>query len=115
VSHYLSALIGTGVVQEGIRFDFESILHDATLVGLIVLASFLARRGLRAPALIRDFFRNVLSFGWFYTILRWFYRQLGSAINFISTILEGEGGILWALLLVTLLIAFLSQDGSLRR
>jgi len=53
----------------------------------------------------------VFSLTWFYAFLGWLFRLVERGIEFITTVLEGEGGILWALLLLTLLVAFLSQLG----
>jgi hypothetical protein len=41
--------------------------------------------------------------------LAWSFRQITQIINVVSTILEGEAGILWAFVLLVLALAFLQQ------
>lgn len=57
-------------------------------------------------------FSNFFTFRWFSTTLSWFHRFLGTVPNFISKVLEGEGGILWAILLLALLISLLRSGGG---
>jgi hypothetical protein len=48
---------------------------------------------------------------WFFYFLWQIYRLLGKMIRFFSTVLEGEGGILWTVLLLVLLITILMGGG----
>lgn len=82
--------------------------------GLVVfaLAGLLAARSRRSPlmpaALIASL-RLFFSFGWLYRLLWRAYHALGRLIGFFNLVLEGEGGILWTLLLLTLLLSLLVQ------
>lgn len=49
---------------------------------------------------------------WIYRVFLWFYTLIGKLLGFFSVILEGQGGILWAILLLVLLIAFFSGGGT---
>ena len=49
------------------------------------------------------------SFEWLYRLLWRLFRALARLIAFLSTILEGEGGILWALVLFALIFVFLQR------
>jgi hypothetical protein len=51
----------------------------------------------------------VFSFGWIYKAMWRLYILLGRFIRLVSNILEGDGGVLWALLILVLFIAILSQ------
>lgn len=53
--------------------------------------------------------RSVFSFSWFYNILWGGYRTIRRLITFITTILEGEGGILWTLFLLIVLLSLFAQ------
>jgi hypothetical protein len=75
------------------------------ILTLSVLAYFLVRSGTRIPPVIEKPFSRVLSFTWIASSLRWFYRGIRQAIDFISVILEGEAGILWAFLILVLLLS----------
>jgi len=46
---------------------------------------------------------------WFFSGLWWVYRQVGRLSNFFTTILEGDGGVMWTLLFLVLFISLLSQ------
>lgn len=52
-----------------------------------------------------------ISFGWVYKVLWWSYRSVGKGVDFITRVMEGQAGVLWAFLLLTLLFAFLAQTG----
>ena len=52
---------------------------------------------------------RVLSFEWLYRLFWRFYRLLTRVSALFSTILEGDGGILWALVLFALIFVFLQR------
>lgn len=52
------------------------------------------------------------NFHWLSKFFSWFFRLVGLFPGFISGILEGEGGILWAILLLALLISLLRSGGG---
>jgi hypothetical protein len=54
---------------------------------------------------------QLISLQWFYDSLSWVYNAIGQVLSFITSLLEGEGGILWALLLVALLVSLIAQLG----
>lgn len=68
-------------------------------------------RGWFSP-LARNFLNGVASFfrlDWAYRILWVFYRWIGKLIELLTNILEGDGGILWVLLLLVLLLTVLQE------
>lgn len=54
---------------------------------------------------------KVLSLDWLFLLIKSGYHFIGSLIAIITGIFEGEGGILWTLLLLVLFFAFFSQGG----
>ena len=54
-------------------------------------------------------FTFIFSFRWIYRAIWRLYFLLGRLVRLISNILEGDGGVLWALLILVLFIAILSQ------
>lgn len=54
----------------------------------------------------------ILRFEWFYQIAWAVYSLFGKSMKTLSMILEGEGGILWAVLFLILLITILSGGGA---
>jgi len=78
------------------------------LVGLV----FTRTRKVTHQALpVVTFLREFFSMGWFYGLLWSVYHLLRRGISSINLILEGEGGFLWTLLLLTLLLSLLMQPG----
>ena len=49
---------------------------------------------------------------WVYRVLLWFFNLFGRILRYFSMILEGQGGILWTILLLVLLVAALSVGGT---
>ncbi len=54
----------------------------------------------------------VFRLDWFYQLIAFLYRLVRGIVRFLTVLLEGEGGVLWALLLLTLLLSVL-YAGSL--
>jgi hypothetical protein len=75
------------------------------------LFSVWIRRGLnlnRYPLALAD---SVFSLNWLYNGFWFIYHRLRLLTGFITEVLEGEGGILWALLFLVLLLALLAGNG----
>jgi hypothetical protein len=53
--------------------------------------------------------RSFFSLNWLYIILWQIYRAAGRLISWITGILEGEGGVLWALVLLAILFSLMTQ------
>jgi len=83
----------------------------ALAVGLALLAVRFLPRRLPLPARVMPALQGVLSLSWLYGIVWWVYRAVGKLLAAISLILEGEGGVLWALLMLILLISVMAQRG----
>jgi hypothetical protein len=110
VSHFLAGWLGgTLLGNESWPIKMGTILPGVIVLGMLLLILFLGSRGVRLPRGFQVLFRRLFSLTWFYNILGWLFRLVERGIAFITTVLEGEGGILWALLLLTLLMAFVSQ------
>jgi len=50
---------------------------------------------------------KLLSFDWAIEFLRWSFRKLADLFSFLNLVFEGQGGILWAFLVLILLGGFL--------
>lgn len=53
----------------------------------------------------------VLSLNWLYRLAEWVYAAGQRIIRLATAVLEGDGGVLWAILLLILLISILRQGG----
>ncbi len=110
-THLLIAWFGNPLSR--VETDWPDLL--ASWPGLIVLILagvilLVYRRGLRVPERMIRWFQSSLSLGWLYTLIWKLYRWLGKSLEFVSQILEGEGGILWALLLLIVLLTLLNRQ-----
>ncbi len=80
------------------------------LTGLVVgLVRFGPRVSIQRTGVLKAFF----SMQWFYRLMWVTFRAIDSVVQFITTILEGEGGLLWAfLMLVILFMMFVALFGG---
>jgi hypothetical protein len=112
LSHYF---IGFQGWQEAVRqnpgqFSFSRLLPGLVVLGLFALSMFWSQQGPRLSWSLTSRLASFFSFQWLYRLLWDVFRLTGRFVSFLSAVLEGEGGILWALLLITLLMAILFQS-----
>jgi hypothetical protein len=88
-----------------------TVWGGALAVGLALLAVRFLPRRLPLPTRVMPTLQGVLSLSWLYAIVWWVYRAVSKLLAAISLILEGEGGVLWALLILILLISAMAQRG----
>ncbi len=83
-----------------------------SLVSILAITGgvLLYRRGFRFPARLTQNFQRTLSLRWLYRIAWQLYRFGARSVAFINVILEGEGGLLWTLLLLVILLSVLVQQ-----
>jgi hypothetical protein len=111
ITHIVIAWFGNPLSR--VETDWPGIIDSwPGLVVLVISTVFILayQRGLRVPSGLIQIIRRSLSLGWLYAFLWRLYRWSGRTLEFISQILEGEGGILWALLLLTVLLTLLAQQ-----
>jgi hypothetical protein len=83
------------------------------LVILVILAAggVLVWRGIQVSDHELRRTDQFFSLRWLYDLFSWAYNTVGQVLSFITSLLEGEGGVLWALLLVALLVSLIAQLG----
>lgn len=85
-----------------------------TAIFLTVGFLFLSRRGFSHPHQRLSTLVNVFSLEWLFRLGWWVFGRVERMMSLISQILEGEGGLLWVLILVGLLITlYLNWGGSI--
>lgn len=95
-----------------------SVSHPSPIwPGLVVLAILLAVggfvwRGVQLPERGMGVIDEIFSLRWFFNSFSWVYNAVGQALASLNSLLEGEGGVLWALLLVALLVSLVAQLGG---
>jgi hypothetical protein len=78
------------------------------LISLLAVLGFIwQRRGGRTPQLVVKSINSAFSLSWIYAIINSAYRIFSRVIDFITKVLEGEGGLLWVLLWIVLFLAIL--------
>jgi hypothetical protein len=108
ISHFIAGWwggVGNGPFQLAIAWP------GAVALALVAGLAALSRRIYEIPERVVAAIRGLLSFGWLYHYLWILYQGVGRLLNFMTTILEGDGGILWSLLLLALLIAYFVGRG----
>jgi hypothetical protein len=112
-AHVVIALWGRPNVTEPAQAQL-SLIASWPAVSALVLAGGMLIFGSRfpdLPAKAMKVLQQAFSFNWLYNLLWSLYHLFRQWITFINQILEGEGGILWTLLLLTLLLSLLAQRG----
>ncbi len=80
-------------------------------LALAAIILYWRRRGIQSPDRVVAAFRRALSLSWFYRFLWAVYKGFARLVGLLNLIFEGEGGILWTLLLLALLVSLLVQQG----
>ncbi|HKJ28222.1 MAG TPA: hypothetical protein VJ965_11335, partial [Anaerolineales bacterium] len=52
---------------------------------------------------------RIFSLRWVYSLIDWISRAVGGLISLISILIEGEGGVLWTLVFLLMLVSILAQ------
>lgn len=113
LSHYIITYLRLpGAVEQNISFPSLMASWPSLLtLGLVGGAIAWMRRGVNIQPRVVQAIRAGFSLNWFYRLLWRLYVSLGRLVAFVNLILEGEGGILWTLLILTLLFSLLAQSG----
>jgi hypothetical protein len=82
------------------------------VLGITAVLVFFDRRRIMLSEEVFSALDYVFSLGWFYRLMEQVFADIRKAVAFINTILEGQGGILWAILLLTLLLSLVAQIGA---
>lgn len=98
----------TGPIPESIL----SWIFGPVSIAVTALIMFLGYRFWHRTSGLIDFLKNVLSLNWLYRFLWITYRYLARISAFFTSILEGEGGVLWAFLILVLLLSVLGRSNE---
>ena len=113
---YPLGLIMLPITQMGIGWLYRPVIGDIPIASWIisfliivfaVLGFFWQRRGGTIPAAVVRAVNSLLNFNWLRSFFILAFEQLTKLLNFSSSILEGEGGILWVMLSIVLFLAIL--------
>lgn len=102
-------LLGVFGWEAALQFGnwFVAALTSVLIVGLIWLTPQLQILNPIRAHWVRP--ANTSWLDWVYQALWYVYQQLGRASNVISTVLEGESGVMWTLLVLVLFVSFFAQ------
>lgn len=68
-------------------------------------------KGIKVPANASSIIISIFSLSWLRMLLWTLFRTLDRIFVFLQTVLEGEGGVLWALLLLILILVLITNAG----
>jgi hypothetical protein len=98
------------IIQEtGFTVNFLRLWPGFLVAALTIFLVLRGRRSLLIPSELEPGLKTALSMGWLYRGLWGVYDALGRLLDGVSRLLEGEGGVLWALLILALLLAIFIQ------
>ena len=105
ITHYwvMWVIGGIALPSSGIRS-----LHwwfGVVFIILLVPLRYLSRSGYGASLEIKETLRDAISLEWLYNLIGRIYRTVGNIINYFLRMLEGDGGVLWAVLISILILA----------
>jgi hypothetical protein len=96
------------LMPEGAPSLLES--WPAMVSGIIVTTLLLLRRrGRLVPNHLAIAIQRFFSIEWFYRLIQRAYNMFRRAFNWLNRLLEGQAGILWALLLLTIILSLITQ------
>lgn len=105
LSHYLTAFFTPQLAQTGQPPIWPLFL----MVGYALLGALAIWRGVRIPTVVFLQLDKVFSLRWIDRIVGWAGKVLEQLVAWITLLLEGDGGVLWALVFLAMLISVLGQ------
>jgi hypothetical protein len=75
------------------------------------LLVYIGQRDLKLPSSIVPIWNRLFSLNWMASLAWTLYRSAGRLIAIATSIMEGEGGVLWAMVLLVILVSLLAQSG----
>jgi hypothetical protein len=107
LAHFITTYMNGGLPESAI---FPGWWGGLAASGLAAILMVVPRPKIAWPTGIQSALGEFFSLSWLYRFLWWLYRLLSGLINSLSLVLEGEGGVLWAILmLILVLMAFVQQ------
>jgi len=79
------------------------------VLGMAAFIYYVSQKTTLVPEGLTSTARGVFSLGWVYRSFWWFYRFLSKFVSNFTLILEGEGGVLWAVLILIMLVTAFAQ------
>jgi len=110
--HFGLVYIKWGMGFREISFQTPGWWSGLIPLGLTVIILVLDYRGIKFNLPFLTQIGEVFSLNWAYRFLWWLYRALGRILSTSSKILEGDGGILWALLILIMLMLTVNLWGG---
>jgi hypothetical protein len=122
VERWVQVIYPLGLVLLPVTYIFSSIFSPdipgtttpplwpiILFMSIVLLGGFLYWKKTTLPNRIFEFLDRIFSLRWLYSVLNWLYQFAGRVAREISLLLEGEGGVLWALVVLVLLISLMTQ------
>jgi hypothetical protein len=104
-------ILGASLVRDPFLTN-EIILWPGLIVLIVSVVFYFVRSRISKPLLpLRVSFAvdAIVDLGWLQSATEWVLGALGWFLRMVSRVLEGQAGVLWALLLIVLLISLAAQ------
>lgn len=109
LTHYFAS----GILAPGMLIPAYTPWWPSLSSAILAASFFFLKRYIKTPPPeLFSSLDHVLSQRWFYQILRTFYDWAVSGVRFMSGLLEGQAGVLWAFLLLALLMSLIGQTAG---
>jgi hypothetical protein len=93
--------------------DGSLLMFMASITTLLLTAGIIIglRSGYKIPNRVSSVIVSFFSMEWLRSFSWSMFQLLGRIVNLLQSVLEGEGGVLWAILLLILILVFLVNIG----
>lgn len=108
---WIESIPGLVSVALFVLFCWLFILGRRSLRAVWSVFRYTARPATHETPSYLDKLQDIFSLNWLYRLVWATYLTIRRLVSLISRVIEGQGGILWALLLLTLLLSLLIQAG----
>lgn len=121
ITPWVTLIWSTGLLQLNPGWWYSLIMLGIIAIGIVLRTFFMRRlkKSDRVVQFIRDVYvigarslRSFFRFDWFYSLFGWIFHQFQILVQFLESVMEGEGGILWAMVFLALLASVLASAGK---
>ncbi len=107
-TYIVSVFVGPRIMVAG-GIPIWPLLVELGIVAVGVVAYW---RKWHIPDTVFDWLDRIFSLAWIEFVVRWIFNAMARIAQLVTEMLEGDGGILWTLLFLVMLVSILSQLGT---
>lgn len=108
LTHLASSFLGPGL-SPGAGMPYWSLV---LMLAFLIIGVMGYLNGVRIPDNVYLQLDRFFSLRWAYTLINWVFITVGRLVAGVTVLLEGEGGVLWTLVILAILLSLLGQAGT---